>query len=249
MFVLVKRILWCITGSGSFLRQIFKLLVDLKSKFNFEVGVLFSKAGVEVARLYGVLDKLNLIASGGRYDGIYTNVSSSGITNDGIPISGRISLKRYNLIIVAPATSNTVAKIICGIADTPPTIAVSQALKSNVPIIIFPSDYDVYSTTHLPCYVNEELCNSCFKCIESCPYKAIYEYNGLPRINYNLCRGCETCMKVCSVGAIRCWEEIQYTPSNIDLTNLRKLEGIKGIKVVKSLNELENEILNILNIK
>jgi len=239
---ITKRVLWCITGSGSFLREIYRLFRSIREKYDLEIGIILSKAGVEVARIYGILDKLGNIATGGRYDGIYSDVTESGITSDGIPLGGRVSLGRYKLVVVAPATTNTVAKIVNGIADTPVTIVVNQALKSKIPIIIFPSDYDEDAITHLPCYINEEKCIKCYKCVESCPNKAIYvdEY---PRINYNLCRGCEVCQKVCEVNAIKCWEEISYHPSRIDLENTKKLSLFKQVTVVKSINELKSKII------
>ncbi len=245
---ITKRILWCITGSGSFLRGIYRLFQSIKEKYDLEIGIVLSKAGVEVARIYGILDKLGNIATGGRYDGIYSNVSESGITSDGVPLGGRVSLRRYKLVVVAPASTNTVAKIVCGIADTPPTLVVNQALKSNVPAIIFPSDYEERALTHLPCYIDEEKCNLCYKCVDACPNNAIYVDEKYPRINYRLCRGCEACKEACSVSAIRCWEKTYYTPSKIDLKNVEKLRSLEGITVVDNLLDLEKRIIEFLRV-
>ena len=50
-----------------------------------------------------------------------------------------------------PATANTVAKIVVGIADTLVTNAVAQANKADIPIYIFPVDQKPGSlTTVLP---------------------------------------------------------------------------------------------------
>jgi flavoprotein len=46
----------------------------------------------------------------------------------------------YDFLLIAPATANTVAKIVYGIADTLVTNAVSQTAKGNTPIFILPVD-------------------------------------------------------------------------------------------------------------
>ena len=47
--------------------------------------------------------------------------------------------KTADLVLVAPATANTISKIACGIDDTTVTSVVSTAFGSNVPIIIVPA--------------------------------------------------------------------------------------------------------------
>ena len=45
------------------------------------------------------------------------------------PITGRLSLGKYDLLIVTPATANTVAKIVHGISDTLVTNAVLRLVR------------------------------------------------------------------------------------------------------------------------
>jgi len=47
--------------------------------------------------------------------------------------------KKADLVLVAPATANTISKIACGIDDTTVTSVVSTAFGSNVPMIIVPA--------------------------------------------------------------------------------------------------------------
>lgn len=47
--------------------------------------------------------------------------------------------RKADLVLVAPATANTISKIACGIDDTPVTSVVSTAFGSNIPIIIVPA--------------------------------------------------------------------------------------------------------------
>ncbi|MEA2089700.1 MAG: bifunctional phosphopantothenoylcysteine decarboxylase/phosphopantothenate--cysteine ligase CoaBC [Thermoproteota archaeon] len=49
---------------------------------------------------------------------------------------------KANLIIVAPATANTIGKIACGIDDTPVTSVVSTAFGSEIPILIVPAMHE-----------------------------------------------------------------------------------------------------------
>jgi len=49
---------------------------------------------------------------------------------------------KADLVLVAPATANTISKIACGIDDTPVTSVVSAAFGSNIPIIIVPAMHE-----------------------------------------------------------------------------------------------------------
>lgn len=51
-------------------------------------------------------------------------------------------VERADLVLVAPATANTISKIACGIDDTTVTSVVSTALGSNTPIIIVPAMHE-----------------------------------------------------------------------------------------------------------
>jgi len=246
----LKRILWCITGAGGQLRSVLRGFLSLKeSRLDLEVGVAFSRAGVEVARIYGVLDKASSVATGGRYGGVYRDSSSSGVAEDGVPIGGRVSLGRYDVVVVAPATSNTLAKIAHGVADTLPTIAASQALKTGIPLLILPSDYAEESVTTMPCRIIDEMCNRCRLCVDACPYDAIHVLpGGDVRIDYGLCRGCERCVAACPVEAIRCWEESTVSPSPIDLENLARLKATSGVYIANSSGELIEKLRILLGI-
>jgi phosphopantothenoylcysteine decarboxylase/phosphopantothenate--cysteine ligase len=49
---------------------------------------------------------------------------------------------KADLVLVAPATANTISKIACGIDDTPVTSVVSVAFGSNIPIIVVPAMHE-----------------------------------------------------------------------------------------------------------
>ncbi len=49
---------------------------------------------------------------------------------------------RADLVLVAPATANTISKIACGIDDTPVTTVVSTALGSGIPVMVVPAMHE-----------------------------------------------------------------------------------------------------------
>jgi len=50
--------------------------------------------------------------------------------------------EKADLVLVAPATANTISKIACGIDDTPVTSVVSTAFGSKTPIIVVPAMHE-----------------------------------------------------------------------------------------------------------
>ena len=66
-------------------------------------------------------------------------------------ISGMLQTGKYDLLMVAPVTGNTVAKIAVGIADTLISNAAIQAVKGFVPVYLMPVDYRAGTiTTTIP---------------------------------------------------------------------------------------------------
>ena len=117
-------IAWGITGAGHFLRECVTLLQELK-----EVDGFLSRAASEVLRLYRLADELRRANIS-----VIKDRTASGVS------AGHFSGGRYRVLVVAPATSNSVAKFICGISDSLITNLFAQAGKSGVPIIVQPTD-------------------------------------------------------------------------------------------------------------
>ncbi|BCV21949.1 flavoprotein [Moorella sp. Hama-1] len=118
------RIAWGITGAGHFLHQCLDILKELKA-----VDVFISRAGREVLRSYGLLESLT--ATGHRLYWDHTGASR--------PVTG-LYRGYYRLVVIAPATSNSVAKMAWGIADSLVTNLFAHAGKCRVPVIILPTD-------------------------------------------------------------------------------------------------------------
>lgn len=119
------RIAWAFTGAGHLLLESVEAMEEIVSG-GHEVTILLSGAAEEVLRMYGLFERVRKL-SGGYYRELVLE-SDEGYS---FPITGRLSMGRYDLLVVSPVTSNTVAKIVHGIADTLVTNAVAQAGKGE----------------------------------------------------------------------------------------------------------------------
>src|SRR4029077_20618405 len=90
--------------------------------------VFVSKAAAEVVRMYRQEFKLPKSARI-----IYDKTASA------VPI-GAFYYGVYHTLVVAPTTSNSVAKFVFGISDTLVTNVFAQAGKCRVPVIVFACD-------------------------------------------------------------------------------------------------------------
>lgn len=118
------RLAWAITGSGHYIKECLDFLLTLEA-----VDLYISQAGEEVLKMYGI--SLNELRD--RLP-IYRDKAASA------PPVGHFYKGYYHTFVMAPTTSNTVAKCVLGIADTLVTNLYSQAGKCRVPSIIYPCD-------------------------------------------------------------------------------------------------------------
>ncbi|TJW10949.1 MAG: flavoprotein [Mesorhizobium sp.] len=114
---------WVLTGSGHFFTESFALIHQLE-----HCDVFVSKAANEVLRMYKL--KLDFPEA--------TRVLHDK-TASAIPV-GEFYHGVYHTVVVAPASSNTVAKCVHGISDTLATNVFAQAGKCRVPAIVFACD-------------------------------------------------------------------------------------------------------------
>lgn len=128
------RFAWCVTGSGHMLEESLALALRLPG-----VDLFLSSAGEEVLPLYGwPIAKLRE-----RFKVFRDNSASS------VPV-GMLYNGDYHTVVIAPATSNTVAKCAFGISDTLPTNLYAQAGKQCVPGIVFACDTEASVITQAP---------------------------------------------------------------------------------------------------
>ncbi len=124
------RIAWGITGCGDKIEEIAALMVELKRKYSLNVDIYTSKNAKLVVKWYKLWDMLE-----DEFYDIRTEVDSNSPF-----LVGKLQTGHYDMLLVAPVTANSTAKIANGIADTLLTNAVSQAAKAHVPIYLFPPD-------------------------------------------------------------------------------------------------------------
>jgi archaeoflavoprotein AfpA len=126
------KVAWGITGSGDRLAETIEVMKQIKKQYDeaAEIQVFLSKAATTVLKHYRLENELKT-----NFERTYAEVDSNTPF-----LAGWLQLRKYEFLLIAPATSNTVAKIACQIADTMLTNAVSMGLKASAPIYIMPTD-------------------------------------------------------------------------------------------------------------
>ena len=119
-----KCLAWAITGSGHYLRESLVVLQILEN-----VDIFLSKAASEIIKQYGFQAQLD--ATGHK---VYQDKTASSV-----PVELFYEGK-YHTLVIAPATSNTIAKMAYGFSDSLVTNLYAQAGKTRVPSIIFACD-------------------------------------------------------------------------------------------------------------
>ena len=114
---------WALTGSGHFFKECLRTVGGLG-----EADLFVSKAASEVVRMYR--QELKLPKTARVFRDTTASAAPVGLFYYGI----------YHTLILAPATSNTVAKCVFGISDTLVTNVFAQAGKCRVPTIVFACD-------------------------------------------------------------------------------------------------------------
>ena len=129
-----KRLGWVITGSGHF----FEECLDIMSRLG-EFDLFVSKAAEEVVRMYRK-KKSNFPP----LTRIFRDTTASSA-----PV-GFFYKNLYHTLIIAPATSNSIAKFVAGISDNLATNIFAQAGKCKVPCIVLACDTEPEHDTKAP---------------------------------------------------------------------------------------------------
>ena len=119
-----QHLAWAITGSGHYLRESLAILQTLEN-----VDVFLSKAAAEIIKQYGFQAQLE--ATGHK---VYQDKTASSV-----PVE-LFYAGKYHTLVIAPATSNTIAKMAHGFSDSLVTNLYAQAGKTRVPSIVFACD-------------------------------------------------------------------------------------------------------------
>ncbi len=139
-----QRLAWAISGSGHYLRECLDFLQALNKQDLTSVDIFLSKAAAEIIQQYGFQSQLD--ATGCR---VFQDKTASSI-----PVEFFYQ-GHYHTLVIAPATSNTVAKMAYGFSDSLITNLYAQAGKTRVPSIVFacdtvPASADSYIESEAP---------------------------------------------------------------------------------------------------
>jgi dihydromethanopterin reductase (acceptor) len=114
---------WAITGSGHYIKETFALVRELE-----DLDLFLSKAAAEVLRMYKQELALPKTAR------VFQDKTASAA-----PI-GQFYYGVYHTVVVAPATSNVVAKFVYGLSDDLVSNVFAHGGKTRVPIVVFARD-------------------------------------------------------------------------------------------------------------
>lgn len=132
--LVMPRFGWALTGSGHFFKESLDIMRNLDT-----LDVFVSAAAEEVLSMYK--QRLDELPEGTR---IFKDRTASAV-----PVGGFYE-GVYHTLIMAPATSNTIAKCVCGISDNLATNVYAQAGKCRVPSIVFACDTKPEDLTEAP---------------------------------------------------------------------------------------------------
>lgn len=118
------RVAWVLTGSGHYLKECMEIVKSLPA-----VDLFLSEAAGEVLKMYGY--DLAALRQGMK---VFRDNTASAV-----PVTFLYS-GDYQLVVIGPASSNTVAKCVAGISDTLATNIYAQAGKCRIPSIVFACD-------------------------------------------------------------------------------------------------------------
>ena len=115
-----KRLAWALTGSGHYLRECIDIIHTLE-----DVDLFLSKAAAEILQQYGYTHNVGRVYHDKTASAVPVEFFYQGV---------------YHTVVIAPTSSNTVAKMVYGISDNLVTNIFAQAGKCRIPTIVFACD-------------------------------------------------------------------------------------------------------------
>ncbi len=137
------KVAWGISGAGDRIDEFVRVMIDINREFaeRVEIQAFASKAAEIVLKYYKLEEEVKK-----NFPKYIVEVNSNSPF-----LAAWMQMHRYQFLLVAPATSNTVAKIAYGIGDTMLTNAANMSLKAFAPVYIVPTDYEAKTVvTKLP---------------------------------------------------------------------------------------------------
>jgi len=129
-----KRVAWGISGAGDKIQEFVQVMMDINKEYadKVEIQVFISKAAEIVLKYYGLETLVRQI-----FSKVTVEVNSNSPF-----LAAWMQMRKFEFLLIAPASSNTTAKIALGIGDTMLTNAASMSLKAFVPVYMVPTDFE-----------------------------------------------------------------------------------------------------------
>ncbi|MCL2359667.1 archaeoflavoprotein AfpA [Candidatus Bathycorpusculum sp.] len=127
------KVAWGITGAGDKIQEIIETMKTLKQQTEdkVDIDVYVSKAADTMLKFYRLDEILK-----SSFPKVFVESNSNSPF-----LAGMVQSGKYEFLLLCPASSNTVAKIVNSISDTLLTNAALMALKAFVPVWIMPVDF------------------------------------------------------------------------------------------------------------
>jgi archaeoflavoprotein AfpA len=128
-----RKVAWGITGGGDKIDEFVGVMKEIRKEYEkvLDIQVFLSKAAEIVLKYYGLEDDVRR-----NFAKVKVELNSNSPF-----LAAWMQMRKYEFLLIAPATSNTVAKIANGVGDTLLTNAAIMSLKAFVPVYIAPTDY------------------------------------------------------------------------------------------------------------
>ena len=128
-----RKVAWGISGAGDKIAEFIEVMKTVQKEYGnyVELQVFVSKAAETVLKFYNLENELK------------QNFAKVTVEiNPNSPfLAAWLQMRKFEFLLIAPATSNTVAKIANGIGDSMLSNAAIMSLKAFVPIYVVPTDY------------------------------------------------------------------------------------------------------------
>ncbi|HUK85681.1 MAG TPA: archaeoflavoprotein AfpA [Candidatus Acidoferrum sp.] len=128
-----RKVAWGISGAGDKIAEILDVMKEIKKQSEdlVEIEVYVSKAADTMLKFYGLEDDLRQ-----NFSKVQVELNSNSPF-----LAAWLQSGKYEFFLIAPASSNTVAKIANSISDTMLTNSAIMSLKAFRPVYVLPTDY------------------------------------------------------------------------------------------------------------
>jgi archaeoflavoprotein AfpA len=129
-----RKVAWGITGAGDRIAEYVQIMKEIKKEYEdtVEIQVFVSKAGETVLKFYNLENEVKQ-----NFPKYIVEVNANSPF-----LAAWMQIHKYEFLLIAPASSNSVAKIACGIGDTMLTNAASMSLKAFASVYVVPVDFE-----------------------------------------------------------------------------------------------------------